>query len=229
MFRKIRITAAVISLIVVTFLFLDFTGTFHLYFSWFAKVQFIPALIAFNAAAVIAIIALTLIFGRIYCSVICPLGVFQDSVLHIASKLKKNIFSFAPQKWLLRYGFLAAFVLLFFAGGGFVFSLLEPYSAYGRIASELFAPVYQWGNDLLSMLSDSYLFYPVDIRIKGFLPFFIAIATFGAVFTLAWRGGRTYCNTVCPAGTILGFFARFSFFKPVIDTDSCNSCGLCAK
>lgn len=46
---------------------------------------------------------------------------------------------------------------------------------------------------------------------------------------LAWRGGRTYCNTICPVGTVLGFLSKHSLLKPVIDTKKCNSCGLCAR
>ena len=46
---------------------------------------------------------------------------------------------------------------------------------------------------------------------------------------LAARGGRTYCNTICPVGTVLGFLSKYSLFKPVIDTAKCNGCGLCAR
>ena len=53
--------------------------------------------------------------------------------------------------------------------------------------------------------------------------------TLFVLFVLAWRNGRTYCNTICPVGTVLGFISRYSIFKPVIDTSKCNSCGLCAR
>jgi len=46
---------------------------------------------------------------------------------------------------------------------------------------------------------------------------------------LAWRNGRTYCNTICPVGSILGVLAKYSFFKPVIDPKKCNECNLCAR
>ena len=57
----------------------------------------------------------------------------------------------------------------------------------------------------------------------------IAAVVFVIVFILAWRNGRTYCNTVCPVGTVLGFLSRFSLLKMTIDGDKCVSCGLCAK
>ena len=75
MLRKIRLTFAIFFFVLITLLFLDFTGTLHAWFGWMAKIQFLPALLALNVGVVIILIALTLLFGRVYCSVICPLGV----------------------------------------------------------------------------------------------------------------------------------------------------------
>ena len=96
MLRKIRIIAAAICFTLITLLFLDFTGTIHAWFGWLAKVQFLPAVLALNVGIVVLLIALTLIFGRIYCSVLCPLGVMQDIISWWAGKRKKNRFSFSP-------------------------------------------------------------------------------------------------------------------------------------
>lgn len=57
----------------------------------------------------------------------------------------------------------------------------------------------------------------------------IATVTLVVLIVLAWRGGRTYCNTICPVGTVLGFLSKYSLLKPVIDTKKCNNCGLCAR
>ena len=64
---------------------------------------------------------------------------------------------------------------------------------------------------------------------KSLSTFIIAAITFIVLFILAWRGGRTYCNMICPVGTVLGFLSKYSLFKPVIDTTKCNGCGLCAR
>ena len=99
-------------------------------------------------------------------------------------------------------------------------------------ASNLFAPLYQWGNNLLAYWAermDSYAFYSVDVWMKGTLTLGIAVVTFVILAILAWRSGRTYCNTICPVGTVLGFLSKYSFFKPVIDTAKCNGCGVCAR
>lgn len=57
----------------------------------------------------------------------------------------------------------------------------------------------------------------------------IAAVTFAALCVLAWRNGRTYCNTVCPVGTVLGFLSRYSLLCITIDENKCNSCGLCSR
>lgn len=232
MLRKIRIICAFLCFSLITLLFLDFTGSIHAWFGWLAKIQFLPALLALNAGVVIALILLTLILGRVYCSVICPLGVFQDIVSWIAGKRKKNRFRYSPALTWLRYGVLAVFIIALVAGAGSLVALLAPYSAYGRMASNLLAPLYQWGNNLLAYWAeriDSYAFYSVDIWMKGIATFGIAAGTFIVLALLAWRNGRSYCNTICPVGTVLGFLSRYAYLKPVINTEKCNGCGLCAR
>ena len=232
MLRKTRLTLAIISFALVTLLFLDFTGTTHAWFGWLAKIQFLPALLALNVGVVAALVVLTLLFGRIYCSVICPLGVMQDLFGWLGKKRKKNRYSYSPAKNVLRYALLAVMVLAMVAGIGSAVALLAPYSAYGRIAQNLLAPLWQWGNNLLAgwaERADSYAFYTVDVWIRSLATLCVAAATLVIVGWLAWRNGRTYCNTICPVGTVLGLLARFSLFKPVIDTTKCNGCGLCAR
>ena len=100
------------------------------------------------------------------------------------------------------------------------------------MVSSLLAPVWQWGNNLLAYFAEraeSYAFYEVDVWMKSLSTLIIAVITLIVLFVLAWRNGRTYCNTICPVGTVLGFISRYSIFKPVIDTSKCNSCGLCAR
>lgn len=232
MLRKLRIIIATIFFSLITLLFLDFTGTLHGWFGWLTKIQFLPAVMALNLGVVVFLIALTLIFGRVYCSTICPLGVMQDLISWFAGKRKKNRFKFSPAKSYLRYGVLALFVAAIAAGIGSVVALLAPYSSYGRIAQNLLSPLYKWGNNLLAFVAekvDSYAFYSTDVVIASLGTFAVAAVTLVVIGYLAWRSGRTYCNTICPVGTILGEISRFSLLKPVIDTEKCINCGKCAR
>lgn len=232
MLRKIRITLAVACFTLLTLLFLDFTGTIHAWFGWLAKVQFLPALLAAEVGIVAALIVLTLLFGRVYCSVICPLGVMQDGFGWLGRRSRRNRYSWSPAITWLRSGFLGLFAVAIAAKIGSLVALLAPYSAYGRIAQNLFSPIWRAGNNVLAYFAeraDSYAFYTVDIWIRSAATFAIAAATFVLLGVLAWRNGRTWCNTVCPVGTVLGLLSRFSLLRPVIDTSKCNGCGLCAR
>lgn len=234
MLRIIRITLAAICFVAVTLLFLDFTGTLHLWFGWLAKIQFLPAVLALNFVVIAILLVLTLLFGRIYCSVICPFGIFQDCVSNLSSrrKGKKARFSYSKEiKW-LRYGVLVLFVIALVAGLNALVALLAPYSAYGRMVQSLLAPVWQWGNNLLAWIAerqDSYAFVTKDVWLKSLPTLIVAAVTFVVVVVLAWRNGRTYCNTICPVGTTLSFFSRFAMFRPVIDKSKCKSCHACER
>lgn len=233
--RRLRIVLAVLSFAAVTLLFLDFTGLAHRWLSWIATVQFLPALLAFHFGAVAFIVMLTLLCGRVYCSILCPMGVMQDIISWLngrRGRKQRNRFSYSREKRVLRYGMLAVFVAALIAGIGSLVALLAPYSSYGRIASNLFQPLYRWGNNGIALIAehmDSYAFYATDVWLKSIPTFIIALLTFIIVGVLAWRNGRTYCNTICPVGTVLGFISRFSFFHPTINNEKCKNCGLCSR
>lgn len=232
MLRKIRIVLACIFFAAVTLLFLDFTGVLHLYLGWLAKVQLLPAVLALNVGVVAALLVVTLLVGRVYCSVICPLGVMQDCFSWLGGKAKRNRFHYAKGHTVLRIICLVLFVLLMVFGLNGIAILVAPYSAYGRIASNLFQPVYMWLNNLCAYFAEragSYAFYSVDVWVKSGVVLAIAAVTFVVIGFLSFKWGRLWCNTICPVGTVLGFFARFAIFKPVINTDKCNGCTRCAR
>lgn len=234
MLRKIRIAAALICFLLITLLFLDFTGSLHSWFGWLAKIQFLPAILALNVAVVAALVVLTLVCGRVYCSVICPLGVFQDIVSKVSSlrRRKKHRFSYSPALSWLRYGVLVIFIIALVAGISSFVVLLAPYSSYGRMVQNLLAPLYALGNNALAYMAervDSYAFYSTEVWLKSLPTFLVALLSCIIVAILAWRNGRTYCNTLCPVGTVLGLLSRYAWLKPRIDTSKCTGCGLCAR
>ena len=230
MLKKIRTIVAAVVFVLITLLFLDFTGTLHHWLGWLAKIQFLPAVMALNVVVIVALLVLTLIFGRIYCSVICPLGIMQDLLARL--RRKKNKYSYSGEVRWLRYPMLLVFIIAGVFGIGSLFQLLAPYSAFGRIATMILQPIWKAGNNVLALVAeraDSYAFYSVDTWMRSLPVLIIAVATLVILFVLAWRGGRTYCNTICPVGTILSFFARFSFLKVRFNADKCKNCSLCSK
>lgn len=235
MLRRIRICLATLAFIGITLLFLDVTGVLHSYLGWLAKIQFLPAVLALNVGVIIALLALTLIFGRIYCSIICPLGILQDLLARLRprkNKKKVGRYSYSPEMKWLRYPVLAVFIVAIIAGIGSFVALLAPYSSFGRIITNLFRPLYELANNGLAAIAEhyeSYAFYSTEVWVRSLPTFIIAAATLIVLAVLAWVGGRTYCNTICPVGTVLSFFSRYSLLKINFDEEKCRNCSACTK
>ena len=229
MLRTIRIILAAVCFAALCLLFVDVSGRFSPALAFMARVQFVPAMLAGSAGAVIGVLLLTLVFGRIYCSVLCPLGVAQDV---IGARAGRYRFRHSAPHTLLRLAVFFVFAASLLAGVPLVFSLLEPYSAFGRMAAELLAPVWATGNNALAWASEragNYDVGPVVVWQKGLAALASAVATLALIGVLAWRKGRLWCNAVCPVGTFLGFFSRFAVLRPRIEGSTCKNCGLCEK
>lgn len=232
MLKKFRIGFSVTLFVLINLFFLDFAGFLPLAFHSVTSIQLVPALLALNVDILVILLVLSLVFGRVYCSFICPMGVYQDVAAWLSKKFtKKKKYTFSKAMTVLRWTVLAATVIAFIFGFNFLVGLLDPYGAYGRIVTHIFRPAYLAGNNLLEYIFssfDNYTFYKVGIYSLGLLSTLIALATLVGIGLLAWRNGRTWCNTICPVGTLLGFISRYSFFRLQFDDDKCNSCGLCA-
>lgn len=229
MLRKIRITLSIVSITLVTLLFLGVVLN-----PFMAKIQFLPAVMAMDFVVIAVLLVLTLLFGRVYCSVVCPLGIMQDFFSWIGGRFKKNRFSYSKEKRWLRYGILTFFVAMMIIGFAPVTTLLAPYSAYGRIVNSLFQPLYDLLNNAIAKFEasnypESYRFTQVEIWMRSVTTLVVAILTLVILAFLAWWKGRLYCNTVCPVGTFLGLFSRFSLLRVKFDNDKCKQCGMCEK
>ena len=232
MLKKTRIILATIFFLGITFLFVDVTDTAQKLLGWMPRLQLIPAIMALNVGVVALLVILTLTFGRIYCSVLCPLGVFQDIVARLTRRGKKTPYRFTRPKNSLRLVVLTSFILLSVLGAHSLALLLAPYSSYGRMAQNLLAPLYRAGNNLLAYCAEqvnSYAFSAKDLFIPSVPTFALACVFTVLIVLLTWRGGRTWCNTFCPVGTVLGFLAHFAWFRPVLDSGKCVRCRTCEQ
>ena len=240
MLRKIRITLATVFFIGITLLFV---GIGQQWWGWMAKLQFLPSCLALNFAVIAGILLLTILFGRIYCSVICPMGVFQDIIIWLRRKIglgltksnakkaqkyaqavkegKKSAddkpvlkpyvkhFDFHKEYRIARYGVLILFVIALIVGIQLFVALIAPYSAYGRIV-----------RSIVGLAEGQTVVLPLIIT---------AAITLIVIFICAWFWGREWCSTICPVGTVLGLFSRFSLFRIQIDADKCKACGRCGR
>ena len=230
--RKIRIALASVMFAGILWLFVDFTGTAHHFLAWMTKIQLLEAVLAVNVVVIAALVVLTLVFGRIYCSVICPLGIMMDGFGWLGKKAKKNRYTYSKALSSLRAAVFTGFLILLILGAGTLVQLLAPYSTFGLIATNLLQPVYQAGNNVLAAIAehyDSYAFYHSDVWLRSGISLGIAVVMLVILALLAWRNGRTYCNTICPVGTVLSIFAKFSWLKIHFDEGKCKNCSLCTK
>lgn len=229
----VRKMLGILSFAAITLTFLDFAGIFPQSFFLITKIQLVPALLSGAFLTVGVLLLLTWIFGRIYCSVICPLGVYQDLVAWIYKRFKpKRKFRFSPPKTSLRLAFLALVVVGYFAGFTLLLNLFEPYSVYGRITTHVARPLYMAGNNLLAEIAHyfgSYTFYNVHVFTLSLFALAVSILSLAAVSLLATIGGRSWCNTVCPVGTVLGWISKYSLFQIRFQADHCTHCNRCAR
>ena len=165
-------------------------------------------------------------------------GAWGCRFLPMGGKYKKNcvpLFSGSVMVEIRGVGFVLAVWCRTLGRGNWTYGVgrpVEPYSAYGRMASNLLAPFYRWGNNLLAYMAermDSYAFYEVEVWMKGLSVLGVALLTFGCTVRVGLANRHTYCNTICPVGTLLGFLSRYAWLKPVIDTSKCVNCNLCER
>lgn len=240
MLKATRITLAIASILAVTLLFVDVTGTARQNWPWMADIQLIPAILSANFIALAFLVLLTLLFGRLYCSVICPMGIFQDMIIRVrgwlGGKKARYRFGYDKPRTKTRITILLVFAVLLVLGLASVLAaafagLAEPYSAYGRMASQLMAPgIDAVNNTLAASQTDiaGHSFMPVVWRFS--MPVFvIASITFTVILLFSIIGGRDYCNRICPVGTLLGYLSRISLFRIKIDLSKCNGCRKCER
>lgn len=235
MLKALRIALAALFFAFATLFFLDFAGVLPTELHAMEMIQFVPAVMAGSVVWIAVLMLITWLVGRVYCSVLCPLGIMQDIFSWISRNTrrdrKKKRYKYSkPHRW-LRIAVLGGVLICLIAGFTAVVGLLDPYSAFGRIATHLFKPVYVAGNNLLadiSARSGSYAFYRQPVFIASAASFIVAAATLIAVGYMSWRKGRLYCNSICPVGTILGAVSKYSLVRVRIDKDKCVKCGACA-
>jgi polyferredoxin len=234
--KALRVVLAMLVFIPVLLFFIDFRDILPDLLSALLEIQLVSAVFAGSVIILVALFLLTLVFGRVYCSVICPAGILQDIFERIgrigrSKKKGKYRFRHSAAYNILRYGILAVAALLAVFGITELVLLFDPYSNFGRIATNLFRPAVVWVNNLLAGILSSagnYTLYNITIDIStGAL--IAAIVVFVVFAVMVRLKGRLFCNTICPAGALLSLVSRYSFFRVTLDKTLCNQCKTCER
>ncbi len=239
-----RVIISLLFLVFTGFIFLDFTEAFSSsLINGITWIQFVPSLIkfvtllSFVALGFLVVLVVTLLFGRVYCSTVCPLGILQDVASRCSrfysEKIRKRMWRYKPSPAhnLLRYGILGATVVVFLAGSVLLLNLLDPFSLFGKIFAGLVRPVYFGVNNILADIFHSfgsYRFYHVETRQMSVLPLVFPFLMLGLVLWLSLTRGRLYCNTVCPVGSFLGLISKVAMYRIEINDELCNHCAKCS-
>ena len=170
----------------------------------FSRMQIVPAIAACATTWLVIWLVATLIFGRVYCSTICPCGALMELIAWI-SRPRKWHYSFAAPSTRLRYSILVIVVICALFGFSAVVSLSDPYSTFARIVTAAYRPA--------------------AIGVAGVT---VAAATLILIIIFSRRRGRIICNTICPVGTMLGTMSKISLYHADVNTDLCVNCRKCA-
>ena len=233
--KRIRVILAVLVFSLVFLFFCDFAGILPKQLHGIMHLQVAPAIMAGSIAILVGLFLLTILFGRVYCSVLCPLGILQDIITRFTKRGRKKTkkrwwYKYTKPVTILRYSILGICVLFLILGITTPLLYLDPYSNFGRIAVNLFRPLIMEGNNLLNWIAlkfHVYNFYHITIHTVTWGSFAIAATALLVVGIMALLRGRLYCNTICPVGTLLGLFSKFSLFRIELEESKCTSCGLC--
>lgn len=238
--KKIRIAVSLAFFLSITLLFVDITESIPPSFGTvFTSLQIIPALLkivhvtGLTSLGLVIVVILTLFFGRVYCSSICPLGTYQDFVIRFSRRNKKRRwFWYKKPDYTVHYTLLAVILIAVMLDSLILLNLLEPFSNYGRMANTLLKPTIIALNNGASFflgIFDNTIWYSIPFPkfsffVFGSVFFFVALITY-----LSFTHGRLFCNLLCPAGALLGLLSRLSLFKMVINESACTNCKLCEK
>jgi polyferredoxin len=242
--RRVRVIVAAIVFLLALAAFIDFNNLVPTPLKHaVASAQFVPSAHTFAAGfalsslACVAILAITLAFGRVYCSVLCPLGILQDIVSRASALIRRAPPCKLPHSKphdILRHGILAVTILAIATGlGGIALAWLDPYSNFGRVTTTLLRPLAIFANNIAATIASA-LGRPDDIpqvpltwaAPGALLP---PLAILVAIVITATLRGRLWCNTICPVGTTLGLVSRRSLWRLTIDKNSCRKCGDCLR
>ena len=195
--------------------------------------QFAPSLLALMqgagwiSAGCVAVIVLTLLFGRIYCAMLCPLGVLMDFSARIAGRTgKTRKLPYRPGRTWLRGLVVIVCAAGLLAGNALPLAFLDPYSVFGKITAATLRPLLGWINHGIAATK---LINPVDVSPVAWTSAGMALGLLGLVIVSAVFRGRLWCNTVCPVGAVLGFFSKHALFRLKIADSACVACSMCER
>ncbi len=218
----VMLIAAVLFLPPLSFLFQftadgNFCGSWcpRMFFTWRKGMTGGEYLLGFlrsymGVALVFGILVTTFFFGRYWCSHLCPIGGTMEGGSRILPKFLKINYSSVPASS-FRYGYLAVYFAASAAGIGSLCCNYCNFATVPRIVGAAFSP------------ADMSYF----LRSAGLINLGLVVG-----LGFAAKGGRAYCNLLCPVGALDALSNRLGlkFGKRIsVQSEKCNGCAACAR
>lgn len=216
-----RATASVVLLLLTTAAFCDFACGLTPIGRRLAEIQMLPAILSMSAIWVVFWLAATLLFGRIYCSTICPMGTLMDICARLPKfrRDRSKAYHHTPGDPTMRVSILVGVIFLACLSLPLGLTVLDPVTVYGHATEYISVLVRS-----MTSANGGKTFVLTVSSLNAIL------LTFGLIIAaciVSYRSGRTVCNTVCPVGTVLGLPAAYSRLHMDINTDLCTNCYDC--
>lgn len=188
----------------------------------------------------LALIVVTILFGRVFCGWACPLGTLNN----IVGSLKKSRQEQAVRDWFRVKYYVLIFILVSSLFTLQLVGIMDPLSLLIRSLSVGINPLFNYG--VRAFFDTLY-----DLNIPGIVvvsepiytilkktalsfqqPFYNQSVFIGILFlgilALNLYERRFWCKYLCPLGAFLGILSRYSLLKRSV-SEGCTSCGLCSQ
>jgi polyferredoxin len=170
-------------------------------------------------ALALIVVGMTLVFGRIFCSWICPLGILNHLMSALPSVLKKRQRMLANEwrpVYQTKYYVLIALLVL---------------AAFGVLQIGILDPI------ALTVRSFAVTVFPglqkAGLPLYASQPYYLGGWLIGILFLVILAANRfvmrLWCRMLCPLGALLGALARFSLFRIHRRADRCDDCHKCSE
>lgn len=184
------------------------------------------------------IVGLTVIFGRVFCGWVCPMGTLLDSAGKMINSSPQHATSLRATKYIV-----LTIILISSLFGLQLVGFFDPFSilirgmtlavdpVFNLIVSGFFDPIYRYAPEWLSNLTEPVYAILRDTVLPHNQSFFLLSTLSGtiliAIVAMEKFGKRFWCRNLCPLGAMLALFSRFSIFRRFPER-SCKDCQQCA-
>ena len=184
------------------------------------------------------LLAVTLLFGRVFCNWMCPYGTLHQffgwifNIRKHQERWKSNLYL---PIYFLKYAILIVFLIMAWLGS-LQIGLLDPICLMYRTFTAAIAPA---SDMLVGAATDRLSQAQLDATFLESLKFApgvqsrVFVGSFWIGLFLASLVGmnlvipRFFCRVMCPLGALLGAFSRFAVFRINRNVHRCTDCNLC--